>query len=176
MSRDRVFAHLLDLSPAFYERSRTGEVVSRLTADTTQIKSAFSTSASIALRNAAMFIGAIVMMIATSPKLSGLVLLAIPLIVLPLVIFGRQVRSLSRSAQDTLADSAAFAQERLTAVTAVQSFVQEDFTRQRISRTSERGFRFGCAPHHGARLSHCGDHRPVARLCGRWCSGMARRK
>jgi ATP-binding cassette, subfamily B, bacterial len=108
--RMRVFAHLLDLSPSFYERSRSGEVTSRLTADTTLVKTAFSTSASIALRNAAMFIGAIVMMFATSAKLSGLVLLAIPLIVLPLVVFGRRVRSLSRSAQDTLADNAAFAQ------------------------------------------------------------------
>jgi ATP-binding cassette, subfamily B, bacterial len=138
--RDRVFAHLLNLSPAFYERSRTGEVVSRLTADTTQVKAAFSTSASIALRNAAMFIGAIVMMFATSPKLSGLVLLAIPLIVLPLVIFGRRVRNLSRDAQDTLADSAAFAQERLTAIGAVQSFVQEDFTRRQFAAATERAF------------------------------------
>jgi ATP-binding cassette subfamily B protein len=138
--RDRVFAHLLGLSPSFYERSRTGEVVSRLTADTTQVKAAFSTSASIALRNVAMFIGAIVMMFATSPKLSGLVLLAIPLIVLPLVIFGRRVRNLSRSAQDTLADSAAFAQERLTAIGAVQSFVQEDFTRRQFAAATERAF------------------------------------
>ncbi len=139
--RNRVFAHLLDLSPAFYERSRSGEVISRLTADTTLVKTAFSTSASIALRNVAMFIGALVMMVATSAKLSGLVLLAIPLIVLPLVVFGRRVRSLSRSAQDTLADNAAFAQERLTAVTAVQSFVQEDFTRREFDASSERAFR-----------------------------------
>jgi len=138
--RTRVFAHLLDLSPAFYERSRSGEVISRLTADTTHVKTAFSTSASIALRNAAMFIGAIAMMFVTSAKLSGLVLLAIPLIVLPLVIFGRRVRRLSRSAQDTLADNAAFAQERLTAVAAVQSFVQEDFTRREFDASSERAF------------------------------------
>jgi len=138
--RNRVFAHLLDLSPAFYERSRSGEVISRLTADTTLVKTAFSVSASIALRNGAMFIGAIVMMFATSTKLSGLVLLAIPLIVLPLVLFGRRVRSLSRTAQDTLADNAAFAQERLVAVTAVQSFVQEDFTRRQFDDSSERAF------------------------------------
>ena len=106
-TRDLLFAHLLDLSPAFFEANRSGEIVSRLTADTTQIKSAFSTSASIALRNLVMLIGAIVMMVVTSAKLSGLVLLAIPLIVLPLIFFGRRVRSLSRSAQDTLAHSAA---------------------------------------------------------------------
>ena len=125
-TRDLLFKHLLDLSPAFFEANRSGEIVSRLTADTTQIKSAFSTSASIALRNLVMLIGAAVMMVVTSPRLSGLVLLAIPLIVLPLIFFGRKVRQLSRSAQDTLAHSAAYAQERLLAVTAVQSFVQEN--------------------------------------------------
>ncbi len=124
-TRDLLFKHLLDLSPTFYEANRSGEIVSRLTADTTQIKSAFSTSASIALRNLVMLIGAAVMMVVTSAKLSCLVLLAIPLIVLPLIFFGRRVRALSREAQDTLANSAAYAQERLLAVTAVQSFVQE---------------------------------------------------
>ncbi len=124
-TRDLLFNHLLELSPAFFEANRSGEIVSRLTADTTQIKSAFATSASIALRNLVMLVGAAVMMVVTSAKLSGLVLLAIPLIVLPLIFFGRKVRSLSRNAQDTLAHSAAYAQERLLAVTAVQSFVQE---------------------------------------------------
>jgi ATP-binding cassette subfamily B protein len=130
--RDAVFTHLMALDPAFYERNRTGEVVSRLTADTTQIKSAFSSTASIALRNVVMFAGAAVMMVITSPKLSGLVLLVIPLIVLPLVLFGRKVRALARKAQDTLAESAAMAQERLEAITTVQSNVQE--------RTTERAF------------------------------------
>ncbi|CAN5414492.1 ABC transporter ATP-binding protein/permease [soil metagenome] len=128
-TRDAVFRHLLELSPSFYEKNRTGEVVSRLTADTTQIKAAFSTSASIALRNVVMMVGAIVMMVVTSARLSGLVLLAIPLIVLPLILFGRKVRALSRTAQDTLADSAAFAQERLGAIAAVQSFGQEAHSR-----------------------------------------------
>ena len=98
--RDTLFEHLLKLSPGFYESQKTGEVVSRLTADTTQIKSAFSSTASIALRNAVMLIGAIAMMIFTSPKLAGLAGLAIPLIVLPLVTYGRQVRALSRAAQE----------------------------------------------------------------------------
>ncbi|MGE3831111.1 MAG: ABC transporter transmembrane domain-containing protein [Parvibaculaceae bacterium] len=138
--RDKVFAHLLDLSPAFYERERTGEVVSRLTADTTQIKAAFSTSASILLRNLVMLIGAVVMMTVTSLKLSGLVLIAIPLIMLPLILFGRKVRSLSRDAQDTLADSAAFAQERLSAVTAVQSFVQENATFANFAAATQKAF------------------------------------
>ena len=123
--RDALFSHLLKLSPGFFETQRSGEVVSRLTADTTQIKSAFSSTASIALRNVVMLIGTIVMMVLTSPKLAGLSLLAMPLIVLPLVIYGRRVRSLSRRAQDTLADSAAYAQERLAAISTVQSNVQE---------------------------------------------------
>jgi ATP-binding cassette, subfamily B, bacterial len=123
--RDALFRHLMILTPSFYESQQTGEVVSRLTADTTQIKSAFSSTASIALRNAVMFIGAIVMMVATSPKLSGLAALAIPGIVLPLVIYGRKVRSLSRKAQDALAESAAFAQERLGAISTVQANTQE---------------------------------------------------
>ncbi len=123
--RDRVFARLLDLSPGFYETVQTGEVVSRLTADTTQIKSLFGSSISIALRNGVMLVGAVVMMLVTSLKLSGLVLLAIPLIVLPLVLFGRKVRRLSREAQDQLATSAALAQESLTNIQAVQAAGQE---------------------------------------------------
>jgi ATP-binding cassette subfamily B protein len=139
-TRDALFRHLLDLSPAFYEVQRTGEVVSRLTADTTQIKAAFSTTASIALRNAVLMVGAIVMMVVTSPKLSALALLAIPLIVLPLILFGRRVRRLSRAAQDTLASSAAYAQERLTAVTAVQSFVQEEQARHAFEAATQSAF------------------------------------
>lgn len=123
--RIRVFAHLLDLSPIFYEQTRTGEVVARLTADTTMIKAAFGTSASVALRNLVMFVGAMILMVLTSPRLSGFTLLAIPLIVLPLVIFGRRVRKLSRTAQDRLADSAALAQEALSAVPVIHAFNQE---------------------------------------------------
>ncbi len=138
--RDALFTHLLKLSPGFYETQKTGEVVSRLTADTTQIKSAFSSTASIALRNGVMLIGAVIMMIVTSPKLAGLAGLAIPLIVLPLVIYGRRVRALSRAAQDTLAASAAFAQERLSAITTVQSNVQENYTRNEFSSATDFAF------------------------------------
>jgi ATP-binding cassette subfamily B protein len=138
--RDAVFSHLLNLSSAYHETQRTGELVSRLTADTTQVKSAFSISASIALRNLAMLIGAGVMMVVTSPRLSGLALLAIPLIVLPLILFGRRVRALSRTAQDTLADGAAFAQERLTAVATVQAFVQEAFAARAFRGSNETAF------------------------------------
>ena len=164
--RDALFTHLLKLSPGFYETQKTGEVVSRLTADTTQIKSAFSSTASIALRNAVMLIGAIVMMIVTSPKLAGLAGLAIPLIVLPLVTYGRRVRLLSRAAQDTLAASAAFAQERLSAITTVQSNVQENYTKGEFS--SATNFAFSAAakralaravPHRCYHLRGPGFHR-----------------
>ena len=138
--RDAVFSHLLKLSPGFFEAQRTGEVVSRLTADTTQIKAAFSSTASIALRNVVMLIGTIAMMVATSPRLAGLSLLALPLVVLPLVIYGRKVRNLSRNAQDTLASSAAFAQERLQAVSTVQSNLQEDASRSAFSISTEQAF------------------------------------
>ena len=138
--RDAVFSHLLKLSPGFFETQRTGEVVSRLTADTTQIKAAFSSTASIALRNVVMLLGTIVMMVATSPKLAGLSLLALPLVVVPLVIYGRRVRNLSRDAQDTLASSAAFAQERLQAVTTVQSNLQEETSRSAFASATEQAF------------------------------------
>ena len=138
--RDAIFSHLLSLSPAFFETQRSGEVLSRLTADTTQIKSAFSSTASIALRNVVMLIGTIFMMVASSPKLAGLSLLALPLIVLPLVTYGRRVRSLSRLAQDTLASSAAFAQERLLAVSTVQANVQENAARRMFSAATASAF------------------------------------
>src|ERR1700748_2660478 len=103
--RRDVFSHLVALSPSFFDTARSGELVSRLTADTTQIKSAAGASVSIALRNLMLFFGAATMMVITSPKLSGFVLLAIPIIVIPLVAFGRWVRRLSRNAQGTPAEA-----------------------------------------------------------------------
>jgi len=109
--RTDVFAHLTRLSSAFFDTVVTGEMVSRLTADTTQIKSAVGASVSIALRNLVLFLGGAVMMVVTSPRLSLFVLAAIPVIVLPLYAFGRAVRRRSRTAQDTLADASAYAAE-----------------------------------------------------------------
>ena len=114
--RRDVFAHLSRLDASFYDSARTGELVSRLTADTTQIKAAFGASASIALRNLFMFVGATALMVYTSPKLSALVLVAIPVIAAPLIASGRVVRRRSRRAQDTLAEATAFASESLGAV------------------------------------------------------------
>jgi ATP-binding cassette, subfamily B, bacterial len=138
--RADVFAHLTSLSSAFFDEARTGEVISRLTADTTQIKAAAGTSISIALRNFVLFIGATVMMVVTSPWLSAFVLAAIPIIVLPLYAFGRAVRRRSRSAQDTLAEASAYAAELIGAVRVLQAFTNERLGISRFGAAVERAY------------------------------------
>jgi len=138
--RADIFKHLTGLSPAFYETAHSGEVMSRLTADTTQIKAAASTTISQALRNLVILVGAVAMMIVTSPKLSLLVLIAIPIIVLPLVAYGRAVRSLSREAQDSLAHASAYASESLTQVRVLQAFTHERAAATRFAGAVERAF------------------------------------
>jgi ATP-binding cassette subfamily B protein len=138
--RRDVFAHLMSLSPVFFDSSRSGELISRLTADTTQIKSAVGASVSIALRNVMLFIGATAMMVITSPRLSGLVLLAIPLIVLPLMAFGRWVRRLSRNAQDTLAEASAYASELVGAIRTVQAYTGERLANTRFGGEVEQAY------------------------------------
>jgi ATP-binding cassette subfamily B protein len=138
--RRDVFAHLMSLSPAFFDSARSGELISRLTADTTQIKSAVGASVSIALRNLLMFFGAAAMMVVTSPRLSGFVLLAIPLIVLPLVAFGRWVRRLSRNAQDTLADATAYASELVQGIRTVQAYTGERLANARFGNEVEQAY------------------------------------
>ncbi|NPU14030.1 ABC transporter ATP-binding protein/permease [Bradyrhizobium sp. 83012] len=138
--RRDVFAHLMSLSPSFFDSARSGELVSRLTADTTQIKSAAGASVSIALRNLLLFLGATAMMVFTSPKLSLFVLLAIPLIVLPLVAFGRWVRRLSRNAQDTLADASAYASELVGAIRTVQAYTSEKLAAGRFGGEVEQAY------------------------------------
>jgi ATP-binding cassette, subfamily B, bacterial len=138
--RDALFSHLLTLTPQFYETQKTGNVVSRLTADTTQIKSAFSSTASIALRNVVTLLGALALMVYTSPYMSMLAAVAIPFVVLPLVFYGRKVRALSRKAQDALAQSAAFSQERLQGIVAIQSNTQELATNEAFSKSTVEAF------------------------------------
>jgi len=138
--RGDAFAHLTALSAAFFDETRTGEVISRLTADTTQIKAAVGSSVSVALRNLVLFIGASVMMVATSPRLSAFVLGAIPLIVLPLYAFGRAVRRRSRFAQDTLADASAYAAELIGAIRVLQAFTNERLGIARFGNAVERAF------------------------------------
>jgi ATP-binding cassette, subfamily B, bacterial len=129
--RADLFSHLTRLDPAFFDAEKTGDIASRLSADTTQLKATFGASASLALRNLFLFVGAIAMMVVTSPKLSAFVLAAIPVIVLPLYAAGRSVRERSRRAQDRLADATAFATESLSAVRVMQSFLAERFTAAR---------------------------------------------
>ena len=138
--RADLFRHLASLDAAFYDGARTGELVSRLTSDTTQLKAAFGSSASVALRNLFMFLGAIVLMILSSPKLSGLVLVAIPIIVLPLVASGRAVRQRSRRAQDRLADASAYAAENLGAVRTMQAYNAQDAAGRRFEAASEGAY------------------------------------
>lgn len=138
--RGDVFARVTALSPAFYDVNQSGEIVSRLTADTVQIKSAFGSAASQALRNTILCLGAMAMMVYTSPQLSGLALGAIPVIVFPLVAFGRSVRKRSRAAQDTLARTSAFASETIGAARTVQAFNGEATAAARYAATVEDAF------------------------------------
>jgi ATP-binding cassette subfamily B protein len=138
--RTRVFAHVLSLSPRFFETTRTGEVLSRLTADTTLIQTVVGSSASIALRNLVMGVGSLVMMAVTSPKLAGLCLFGVPLVVAPIIFFGRTVRRLSRDSQDRLADTSAYAGEALNAILTVQAFTHEDVDRTHFHDAVEDAF------------------------------------
>ncbi|SEP59645.1 ATP-binding cassette, subfamily B [Faunimonas pinastri] len=138
--RRDVFDHVMRLSPAFFDTAHSGEIMSRLTADATQIKSAVGSSASVALRNVVMCLGGVIMMVSTSPHLSALVLLVIPAIVLPMVAFGRSVRKRSRFAQDTLANASAYAAEAIGGVRTVQAFTYERPTGDRFGGMVEASF------------------------------------
>ena len=138
--RSAVFNHLTSLSVSYFDQTKTGEILSRLTADTTQIKSAVGSSVSVALRNIVLFVGATAMMVITSPRLSLFVLIAIPAIVLPLYGFGRAIRRRGRAAQDTLADASAYAGELLGGVRTLQAFTNEGLARSRFAAAVERAF------------------------------------
>jgi ATP-binding cassette subfamily B protein len=138
--RTALFSHLLRLDAGFYDRVRAGDLVSRISSDTTLIKSAFGASASIALRNFVLFLGAAGMMVYTSPHLSGLVLVTIPIIVLPLVASGRSVRRRTRLAQDRLADASAYATEAMAATRVMQAFNAERETGRHFAEASENAY------------------------------------
>jgi ATP-binding cassette, subfamily B, bacterial len=138
--RRDVFSHLTSLSPAFFDSASSGELVSRLTADTTQIKSAVVVSISTALRNFMLFAGAATMMVISSPRLSAAIIVVIPLIVLPLVGFGRRVRTLSRSAQDTLARASSYASELIGAMRTLQAFTNERLATGRFDLEVESAY------------------------------------
>ncbi len=139
--RRAVHDHVIGLSPAFFEVTRSGEVISRLTTDTTLIQTVVGSRASIAMRNLLLFIGGAIMLTVTSPWLTGLVFLIVPAVVLPIVVFGRRVRRLSRESQDRVADLGARAGESLNGIQTVQAFCHEDIDRERFGDCSEAAFR-----------------------------------
>lgn len=138
--RKDVFSHITSLSASFFDTAKTGEIISRLTADTTQIKSAVGATASVALRNILLVIGAISLMIYTSPRLSSIVLVAIPIIIIPIIAFGRAVRRRSRYAQDTLAEATAYATESISSVRTLQSFSNQPLVSRTFSNAVEDAF------------------------------------
>ncbi len=123
--RTRLYAHLLTMDLAFFEKTRSGELVSRLSADTERVQTVVGSTLSMALRSGVMLIGSAVAMVATSPRLAGLTALVIPAVILPMVIYGRRVEKLSRDSQDRIADATAVASESLSAIHAVQSYTRE---------------------------------------------------
>jgi ATP-binding cassette subfamily B protein len=138
--RQAVYAHVLRQSPQFFETLKTGEVLSRLTTDTTVIQNAVGSSVSMGLRSSVLFVGALAMLIATSPRLMLTVAGVIALVVAPALIIGRRVRRLSRASQDRIADTSGIAGEVLNAIPVVQSFTQEQAEAQRFHRANEAAF------------------------------------
>ena len=138
--RRAVFDHLVRLSPGFFEVTRTGEVLSRLTTDTTLLQMVIGSSASVAIRNLLLFVGASLMLAVTSPKLTGLVFLFVPVVVAPIVIFGRRVRRLSRETQDRVADLSAYGDEALHGIRTMQAYTHEDEDRNRFAGLTEGAF------------------------------------
>lgn len=138
--RAAVYNHITKLSPAFFEVTRTGEVLSRLTADTTLIKTVVGSSASIALRNAFMFVGSAAMLVYTSSTLSAMAALTLPGVIIPVILFGRMVRRLARASQDRIADTSAHAAETISAMQTVQSFTHEIEDRRVFGAAVEQSF------------------------------------
>ncbi len=139
--RRDVFAHILKLSPSFFEVTKTGEILSRLTTDTTLIQTVVGSTVSMALRNVLLFIGAAAMLLVTSPRLTGLVVLVIPLVLLPILVLGRRLRRLSRASQDRVADVGAHVEESISAVRTVQAFGHEGMDIVDFSMRVEEAFR-----------------------------------
>ena len=135
--RKRVYDHVLGLSPSFLDTARTGDILSRMTADVALLQSLVGSAISMGLRNAVTGAGALAMMAATSIKLAGIVALVLPMVVVPLVLFGRRERKLSRTAQDRIADLAARAEETLNGLRTVQAFTQEPTERARFAAETE---------------------------------------
>ncbi|HGG03833.1 MAG TPA: ATP-binding cassette domain-containing protein [Aliiroseovarius sp.] len=138
--REAVFARVIGMSPVFFEKVMTGEVLSRITTDTTLILSVIGSSVSVALRNVLIFAGGLVLMLFTSAKLTGLVLLIVPAVIIPIVLLGRKLRQLSRENQDWIAESSGNASEALLSVQTVQAFTHEDLSRAAFTDVTEKSY------------------------------------
>jgi ATP-binding cassette, subfamily B, bacterial len=138
--RSAVYRHVVEQSPEFFETTRTGEVLSRLTTDTTLIQAVVGTSISLALRNTLLFVGGLAMLFVTSARLTSIILGLLVLVVVPIVLFGRRVRKLSRDSQDRIADASAMAGEILNAMPTVQAFTHEKIEAQRFGASVEGAF------------------------------------
>ena len=138
--RRAVFDHLVGLHPGFFEDNRSSEIQSRLTADTTLLQSVIGSSLSMFLRNALMVIGGVVLLFITNPKLTSIVVLALPLVLAPILLFGRRVRSLSRQSQDRVADVGSYVAETLGQIKTVQAYNHQNLDRERFADTVEAAF------------------------------------
>jgi ATP-binding cassette subfamily B protein len=138
--RKQVFDHLVSLHPGFYENNRSSEIQSRLTADTTLLQSVIGSSLSMFLRNALMVIGGVILLFFTNPKLTSIVVIALPLVIAPILVFGRRVRSLSRESQDRVADVGSYVSEALGQIKTVQAYNHQEQDRQRFAQTAEDAF------------------------------------
>ncbi len=138
--RRQVFNHLIDLHPGFYENNRSSEIQSRLTTDTTLLQSVIGSSLSLFLRNSLMVIGGVVLLFITNPKLTSIVVVALPLVLAPILIFGRRVRNLSRQSQDRIADVGSYVAEALGQIKTVQAYNHQQQDQQRFATTVESAF------------------------------------
>ncbi|MDR3449745.1 MAG: ABC transporter transmembrane domain-containing protein [Alphaproteobacteria bacterium] len=144
--RRAVYAHILKLSPAFFEVTRSGDILSRLSSDASILQTLIGSSISVALRNCVLLTGGIVMMLTTSAKLTGLVLLVIPLVVVPIIIFGRKVKRLSKTSQERIADVSSTTEETIYGIRTVQAFSHEDLSRAQFNAGIEAAVQ--AAVHH----------------------------
>ncbi len=138
--RSKLYQHILTMEPAFFETTRTGEILSRLTTDTTLVQSVVGAGISVTLRCSFLLTGSLIMLSVTNLQLTGLILIIVPLVILPLIIFGRKIRGLSKKNQDLIAESSAIAGETFNAIQMLQSYLLEDFYSQRFKASVESAF------------------------------------
>jgi len=138
--RAAVFDRVIGMSPAYFETTKTGEILSRLTTDTTLLQTVIGSTVSQVLRNILILLGGLAMLVVTSPKLTGLVLIVVPFVLVPILFFGRRVRGLSRLTQDRVAEIGAYAEEAINAVRTVQAFTHETVDRQRFGQRVDQSF------------------------------------